>query len=151
MVLRDGLSRAGEPLPRFRPVRRTSNRRRERIHHRVETVADRDEGTRVDSSSREIEIKNRFGSLFRIVFRLRPEPPRFFPEMGDRKRQQEVYLEQLRQLIPGVNGNSASKVNNKQTTNKQTNSYSIVNGFTLSNLTAAHWCHLELKIQCHEF
>ena len=38
-------------------IRRTSNRRRERIHHRVETVADRDEGTRVDSSSREIEIK----------------------------------------------------------------------------------------------
>jgi hypothetical protein len=30
--------------------------------------------------------------------------------MGDRHRQQEVYLEQLRQLIPGAKNQTASKV-----------------------------------------
>ena len=30
--------------------------------------------------------------------------------MSDRKRQQEVYLDQLKQLVPGVNSHTASKV-----------------------------------------
>ena len=31
-------------------------------------------------------------------------------DMSDRKRQQEVYLDQLKQLVPGVNSHTASKV-----------------------------------------
>jgi len=53
-------------------------------------------------------------------------------DMSNRKRQQEVYLDQLKQLVPGVNSHTASKVTHS--------------GWSWSNVNWYGTCHLLYQI-----